>query len=1098
MSTPTVIQACAALYGVVPGASFVSTINDEIANVFSGDEDALLNHYYELVWTDFNNPPLTTNDVAARIVANLGITGDDAATETTRIAGEIDAVPMPGRGAAVKGIIEAFEASGSEAATAFVSLKTALVTAVADPNYQGIVGKNVVFSSLNALQIAEATEESINEVALSLGDTAWAGTAGRDYFTGTTSGLSSQRTLDPKADIDGGDGVDTLSITLNGNHEFTTDSGSMTNVENVKLINGGVIAREFSAKNTTGIESFSLDATAGRISLTNLPAAGISISVSNHVTGDLSLAFASTAISGSSDSLDLTVANVGTGSAVSAVLIDGIETLNLTSNGAAYTNKLDLNNTDNDVKTLNVSGDAKGLTLTLGSTTTTVDASGSSGTLTLASVGSAVTSITGAQGVNSVTSTSTSGTLATLIGGDANDTFSLNTMTASAVATIDGAGGTDSLTLAGPANPVRYSMTGIETLIFANTGAFTFDGSQTEGIQTIRIADDATANVTLAAMADTDFTIDLEGANASSSAKVSTSNTGALAVSASKLATATSFAANKYGVTASKASSLDMVVGDGIEYGGAIVASEATSVSISVPTATISSTGLGSALTISAPKAEVVSVSSAGSFNGAITAEVATQIDLTASSSTATGAATVTAVKAEVLNLTSAEDFTITAGTNGLDKVQVFKLTNTKGVQTVPALAAVATFNASGTGTSSTDADKSQLKMGNLGSTTLDYPIDVIISGFKGGVGATFSGIDAQTGATISSAAGVSVDVGSTTGEVLFGTITGGNSIVFDADGATGQVQAPTLDATTVTVNAKTVGASSNIGSTISANTVSYIAPSNAATTVAVTAKGATMSVNFTGSLKSDVLTVNGGTTATSITVSGNLDLQSATDDGDIVYVDASSAPTTSNTLIDLSGLSGAEQVMVATNSSSAKDYTIKGSASNDLIVVANTGATIVTGNAGADTFVFTAGSLTSGADNATAGKIDIGSATALDRITDFTASQGDLLVMDGVNLTEVTLADSAATAVIPTTDNTATLVRGSLSGTEFTYSSSGADVLALIKDTSAVKAVLLEGAGSSLTDSTVSEGGIVIVGADSMGINYGAAASVTGILGNA
>jgi hypothetical protein len=256
--------------------------------------------------------------------------------------------------------------------------------------------------------------------------------------------------------------------------------------------------------------------------------------------------------------------------------------------------------------------------------------------------------------------------------------------------------------------------------------------------------------------------------------------------------------------------------------------------------------------------------------------------------------------------------------------------------------------------------------------------------------------------------------------------------------------------------------------------------------------------VNFTGSLRSDVLTVNGGTTATSITVSGNLDLQSATDDGDIVYVDASSAPTTSNTLIDLSGLSGAEQVMVATNSSSAKDYTIKGSASNDLIVVANTGATIVTGNAGADTFVFTAGSLTSGADNATAGKIDIGSATALDRITDFTASQGDLLVMDGVNLTEVTLADSAATAVIPTTDNTATLVRGSLSGTEFTYSSSGADVLALIKDTSAVKAVLLEGAGSSLTDSTVSEGGIVIVGADSMGINYGAAASVTGILGNA
>jgi hypothetical protein len=167
MSTPTVIQACAALYGVVPGASFVSTINTELSSVFKGDEKALLNHYFELVFVVNNGN--TSAQVAARIVANLGLTGDEAASETTRMAAVLEATPVKERGGKVKDLIDAFELLTTPAATAFKTAKAAVVTAVADPTYQGIPGKNVVFSSLSVAQIQLGTDEAINAVLLTTG-----------------------------------------------------------------------------------------------------------------------------------------------------------------------------------------------------------------------------------------------------------------------------------------------------------------------------------------------------------------------------------------------------------------------------------------------------------------------------------------------------------------------------------------------------------------------------------------------------------------------------------------------------------------------------------------------------------------------------------------------------------------------------------------------------------------------------------------------------------------------------------------------------------------------------------------------------------------
>jgi hypothetical protein len=222
MSTPTVIQSAAALYGIVPSASFVASINDEIATVFGGSEEALLNHYFELVFVVNNGN--TSQEVASRMVANMGLTGDEATTETARIAGLLEAAPVNERGALVKTVVTEFEASGSVAATSFVSKKDALLTAVNDSSYQGIAGQEVVFANLSVAQIQSGTTASI--FALTSGDDELTGTAGDDVFNAVSAAVS---TLD---ELDGGSGADTLNIVANGN----VAALDVSNIETVNFV----------------------------------------------------------------------------------------------------------------------------------------------------------------------------------------------------------------------------------------------------------------------------------------------------------------------------------------------------------------------------------------------------------------------------------------------------------------------------------------------------------------------------------------------------------------------------------------------------------------------------------------------------------------------------------------------------------------------------------------------------------------------------------------------------------------------------------------------------------------------------------------------
>ncbi|MDP4618205.1 MAG: hypothetical protein NWS82_04765, partial [Burkholderiaceae bacterium] len=728
MSTPTVIQACAALYGVVPGASFVSTINTELSSVFAGDEDALLNHYYELVFVVNNGN--TSEEVAARIVANLGLTGEEATSETTRMAAELEATTVNERGAKVKELIDTFEASGSEAATSFVALKTALVTAVADPTYQGIAGKNVVFSTLNATQLSLGTDETVTTVALTTAADTVTGTAGIDYITGVASSLSADRTLGVTDSISGGEGEDTLSVTLDGNFAgFTTGSGSMTGVENVVLTNNSVISRSFDGSNTTGITNVSLKAVGGgSISLANMPETGIAVDLSGQVSGDVTLGFTTTTATTDSVTLDV-LGGVGSTTAV-ALQAAGIESATIGSYGSA--NKVSVGSSSTALTTVAVQGDAA-LTLTRATAATaltTLDASAATGTLSFtAGTLAGITTVKGSQGANTISVLSTDSKLSLLEGGAGNDAMTVSSSALRADATVTGGDGTDTLTFSsGASKTLQLTMGSVETVsVGALTGAITLDGSKTTGLESLTVGQ-AAFNVAMTNNAEPDLALSMTtSASNSSGATISSANTGALTGTLSS--SATTNVTNNLNVTASKATSASFNVGTGVNYTGTVTATEATSLTITSDTAStsvVSGIGVtsGTAATFSAPKAEIVNITSGAQLNATVSAAVATSATL---AHTGTSAATLVLTTPKLEQLTASASKALTLTSSDFTELQISSISSGSGTLTVPALPKIITLGLTGTGT--TSGSESILTMGTLTSEALA----LTVTGFKGG-----------------------------------------------------------------------------------------------------------------------------------------------------------------------------------------------------------------------------------------------------------------------------------------------------------------------------------------------------------------------------
>jgi len=275
-----------------------------------------------------------------------------------------------------------------------------------------------------------------------------------DTFVGAigSDGLTSQNTtLNPGDALNGSTGTDTLSLSISGTNTaaLTTASFSATGVEVITVANF-----ETSAFNNT-IDLASVP-NIGWITLTSSSATGDTAftSVQNLVaatmqngTGDLSLTFATAAVSGSTDALSLTLSSQTGGTFTTA----GVETLNVASNGTANTATIV---GGSKLTTVNVSG-SQDLDLgALSEDVTKVDASNlTAGDLTFTAVAKAQDhDLTGGAGDESITLGGFFDSSDTVNGGDGSDTLSVAVDVTAA--TLKNVSNVETLTVTGAGNDI--------------------------------------------------------------------------------------------------------------------------------------------------------------------------------------------------------------------------------------------------------------------------------------------------------------------------------------------------------------------------------------------------------------------------------------------------------------------------------------------------------------------------------------------------------------------------------------------------------------------------------------------------------------------
>jgi Ca2+-binding RTX toxin-like protein len=222
------------------------------------------------------------------------------------------------------------------------------------------------------------------------------GGADADNFYGSSIDNNGTGTsINPGDNLAGGAGTDMLSLKLSGSTANPTIPLQTTGIEKISVGN----YNSFAGADTIALAASS-DVTelivsgSGDTAFTGVRAlAKVSLSSS---TGATSVAYATSAVAGTADTQALSVSGAGTASSPVTFTVGGIETLAITGDGTASGISLAASN---DHKTITVAG-AAGLTiLASGETTiTTVDASASTGGVSVQDLGASKLTMTGGAG----------------------------------------------------------------------------------------------------------------------------------------------------------------------------------------------------------------------------------------------------------------------------------------------------------------------------------------------------------------------------------------------------------------------------------------------------------------------------------------------------------------------------------------------------------------------------------------------------------------------------------------------------------------------------------------------------------------------------
>jgi len=353
------------------------------------------------------------------------------------------------------------------------------------------------------------------------------GTAGDDTFTAAAawdSGLQYD-TLQTGDQAAGGDGADVLNCTFAqlaaGNPVVTLGS-----IETLNFT--AFVANALDATAWTGVTDINLVNGSAALVVTSLPDLA-DLGITN-TAGGLTVQIDNDAVTAADDAIALTLDRAnGNAVLVNSTGTDGVETINVASGGTADNELASLDSQDSvaaDVlETVNVSGDqALEITTALAATVETLDASASTGGVTVAFTAGADVTATGGTGDDSLDLSGGYDDNDTIDGGDGTDTLGLLSAEAAVAAdqtnvtNVEGLMVTDAI-----ADDIDVSYFGSVTEVIASAGfdsgadrtltvptgtAITIEADTAGGAATshiIQIDDDSSADTIDLTMVDADF-----------------------------------------------------------------------------------------------------------------------------------------------------------------------------------------------------------------------------------------------------------------------------------------------------------------------------------------------------------------------------------------------------------------------------------------------------------------------------------------------------------------------------------------------------------------------------------------------------------------
>jgi Ca2+-binding RTX toxin-like protein len=425
------------------------------ANKTAAELDAWAN---VAVAAEFRNK--TTTDIAKAVLANVGLTS--VAGLEAWVAGQLNAGGgLAKAGSTLLAMLNDYSNMSTTDATYGASVVTFNAKSATSQALSQTAGTSTgTFAAVSAVAPAKA-------FTLTTGvDTSFVGGSGNDSFVGSViDTLGTGTTFNPGDSLSGGDGTDSLILTMTGNPTASTYVMQSSSVEEIRLGNYDsdvTTDATLDLSATTGITRVETTGGNGDTLFTGLRAP-VTIAGSN-ATGEISVTYASSVLSGTTDVQNVSLTSFGlTGDRPTLTVADAGSSANIAETLAfnvTGSNFIALNGANN-TKTITVTGTGSLAINTGGETTITkIDASGATGAVQILDIGASNLTMTGGAG---------------------NDVLRIDGSTINSSDSVNAGEGTDILQLTAATNVTAASagaaLAGFESVLGQRTEAFADSGA---------------------------------------------------------------------------------------------------------------------------------------------------------------------------------------------------------------------------------------------------------------------------------------------------------------------------------------------------------------------------------------------------------------------------------------------------------------------------------------------------------------------------------------------------------------------------------------------------------------------------------------------